>query len=448
MGGWMGGRVDAWAGGQVMGGWVGRGVLGGPAEPPLQQLCDNSVTKLRKAPGTAVSRRRPREHAFVAAAVLPTHSVDALESEIADLWASISQRMARWLDLIADYDARDAAKRHGFRSTSAWLAWRCGVDARTAREYVSVARRLRGLPEVRAALAAKQISYSKARAIARAPETEPVAPLLEMARTSTADEMEKVVSGLRTAESAMLATYRHTRRRRRLDWWTNPDGSLGIMGTLPADDGAALVEAVETAAEGLHEPDGEGEHPDRRPSLPTRRADALVEIARSGAPRTEIVVHVDPEALGCLAADGEAKAGRICALEDGPALPSEVVRRLACDAGVTLVAEGASTGSGLDLGRSRRLVSGSLRAALTRRDRKCQFPGCNRRHGLSAHHIEHWAHGGATDAANLVLLCAYHHRAVHEDGFGLRRNPVNGKLEFWRPDGTLLDDHPPPVRGP
>ncbi|RDZ80317.1 HNH endonuclease, partial [Mycobacterium tuberculosis] len=33
--------------------------------------------------------------------------------------------------------------------------------------------------------------------------------------------------------------------------------------------------------------------------------------------------------------------------------------------------------------------------------------------GLHAHHIRHWQDGGATELANLVLVCPYHHRAHH-----------------------------------
>ena len=37
------------------------------------------------------------------------------------------------------------------------------------------------------------------------------------------------------------------------------------------------------------------------------------------------------------------------------------------------------------------------------RDARCRFPGCTARH-TDAHHLEHWADGGATRLDNLVLL--------------------------------------------
>ena len=37
------------------------------------------------------------------------------------------------------------------------------------------------------------------------------------------------------------------------------------------------------------------------------------------------------------------------------------------------------------------------------------------------HHLRHWAQGGSTDLANLVLICRAHHWKVHEGGWRLIR---------------------------
>jgi hypothetical protein len=67
-----------------------------------------------------------------------------------------------------------------------------------------------------------------------------------------------------------------------------------------------------------------------------------------------------------------------------------------------------------------------MRRALDHRDGGCRFPGCGNRF-CDAHHIKHWADGGETRLENLVLLCRRHHRAVHEEGFGVEisRNTVD-----------------------
>jgi len=63
------------------------------------------------------------------------------------------------------------------------------------------------------------------------------------------------------------------------------------------------------------------------------------------------------------------------------------------------------------------------------------------------HHIRHWAQGGPTTLSNLALLCRWHHRAVHEEGYQVDLEP-DGTLRFRRPDGRLLPDVPPPVAVP
>jgi hypothetical protein len=121
----------------------------------------------------------------------------------------------------------------------------------------------------------------------------------------------------------------------------------------------------------------------------------------------------------------------------GPIEP-ETARRLACDSNV-LGAIVTEHGNVLALGRTRRLVSRALRRALMIRDRMCRFPGCHQTRHLQAHHRTSWADGGATDLDNLILLCQWHHTAVHEGGMTIR--PATGdrtrqRWEFVMPDGS------------
>jgi HNH endonuclease len=87
----------------------------------------------------------------------------------------------------------------------------------------------------------------------------------------------------------------------------------------------------------------------------------------------------------------------------------------------------------LEVGRTTRTVAPAQRNALVVRDGGCAFPGCDRPQGwCEAHHLRHWAHGGPTDLANLALLCWAHHRAVHEGGWQLGRDP-DGRLTATPP---------------
>jgi hypothetical protein len=113
---------------------------------------------------------------------------------------------------------------------------------------------------------------------------------------------------------------------------------------------------------------------------------------------------------------------------------------LACDASIVRIIE--RDGQPLSVGRRRRTVHPALRRALRSRDRGCRFPGCDHRRFLHAHHIHHWARGGATTLENLVQLCSYHHRLVHEGGFAVE--PMSGgRVRFRRPDGQLIAEAPP-----
>ncbi|MGZ4126080.1 MAG: HNH endonuclease signature motif containing protein [Actinomycetota bacterium] len=62
-------------------------------------------------------------------------------------------------------------------------------------------------------------------------------------------------------------------------------------------------------------------------------------------------------------------------------------------------------------------------------------PGCGTRAFTHAHHIVWWERGGRTDLDNLVLLCSFHHRLVHEYGWTLARQR-DGTVEWFRPDGA------------
>src|SRR3712207_1150118 len=90
-----------------------------------------------------------------------------LESELLSLAGHIAAAECRFLQLLAEFDARDGWAGDGIRSCAHWLSWRAGMDLRTATERLRVARALPNLPRISEAFAAGRISYSKVRAITR-----------------------------------------------------------------------------------------------------------------------------------------------------------------------------------------------------------------------------------------------------------------------------------------
>ena len=107
-------------------------------------------------------------------------------------------------------------------------------------------------------------------------------------------------------------------------------------------------------------------------------------------------------------------------------------RRLACDAGLVALIEKADGGT-LSVGRKTRTIPASTKRAMLRRDHKCRYPGCNARAFLEGHHLVHWADGGATEINNLISLCGYHHRFVHEYGFTLEFDAKTNTVSVYDP---------------
>jgi hypothetical protein len=345
-------------------------------------------------------------------------------------------RVADLLEQIAAFDDRGGARGWGYATTADWLASQCAMERRTAREYVRVAKRLTRWRKVAEAFALRQLSYCQVRAITRAEETENETELLRLLRGRTVRQIEQHVRQLRSSRSADLDCANQGRARRHVTYFYDEVGSLHFFGRLPADHGVAFAEALETAAQ---EHAGRPDDPCcpagwSRPPVAARRADALVDLVTGGGATTHLVLHADPEALACQAERDEQRTGQVLYLRDGPAIPSALARRLTCDCAISL--------KDLNHGRAQRLVSARQRAALELRDgRVCAFPGCDRTHGLDAHHLTHWIHGGRSDLANLALLCTAHHHLLHEGRFTTRRRH-DGTLAFADPRGHEIHTLP------
>jgi Domain of unknown function (DUF222)/HNH endonuclease len=390
-----------------------------------------------------------------------TAELERLGDEIAELAVHLDAATARLLDLIRAFDAR-GGWGNGFRSCAAWLSWRVGLEPGAAREHVRVARALGSLPRLAQALARGELSYSKVRALTRVATPETEERLLAVGRAGTAEHVEMIVRGWRRMDrkaEAQETTRRH--RNRALLVYPDGDGMVVIRGRLEPEVGAVVMQALAAAREALYRrretknvPAGTSSAPvpagtsmvDGSPEAPTmeqQQADALALVAETalhhrinpGTPgeRYQVVVHVDAQVLADAAAPGQS------VLEGGARVPAGTSQRLACDASRVVMRHDAD-GQLTEVGARTRTIPPALRRALHHRDKGCRFPGC----GLpfdQGHHIRHWAHGGPTTLSNLAVLCRRHHRAVHEEGFQVERQP-DGELYFRRPDGRRLPEVP------
>jgi len=379
--------------------------------------------------------------------------LDELEAKITELWGYLNVATYRFLLLIAEFDREEAYARHGLANTAQWLNWQCGIGAVAAREKVRVARSLEQLPEIADAFAKGEISYSKVRAMTRVATPANESVLVHTARNGTAAQVEKLVRKYRWTQrrdAAQLAQRQNEFRK--VSYFFGMDGEFILSACLPPEIGAVVSKALQTAVEAVRESkEVTAETPLQIPS-DVWKADALRLMAEtfldhrgeetgagSAADRLQVVVHIDQAILSEQQAAAEAGAPHRCELEDGPALALDTARRLACDASVVGIVEGEE-GEPLDIGRKTRSIPPAIARALRARDGGCRFPGCDRTRFCQGHHIEHWGNGGETKLDNLITLCGFHHRLVHEGGYGVRRTD-DGLFVFTRPDGKRVEEN-------
>ena len=170
------------------------------------------------------------------------------------------------------------------------------------------------------------------------------------------------------------------------------NGMVAISGQLDPESGAVLSAALDP----LSAPNPCQATGSRDPrQADRRRADALIELCRrataagGNAPTTskaQIVVTIGyDQLLGAVRGAGTTLAGQV--------LSPHSVRKLACDATIIPMVLGSQS-QPLDVGRTKRLVTPALLAALWARDKGCTYPGCGRPpQWADAHHVTHWAEG-------------------------------------------------------
>jgi hypothetical protein len=333
--------------------------------------------------------------------------VDSLEEEFATSARRFGERGGHRLD--------------GACSAVSWISRVCNMSSSSAADRLCVGKELESLPGVRGALASGEIGYQSASVLCHLHDR-----LGDKRSLFVEDEMLEMARQLTVKNLRIACLYaRHVadpegffndaeaeRERRSLHISQMADGMWVIDAVLDAEGGAAVRTALEALARRV---DAE----DRR-SRPQRMADALVETAyhaldsgrlpRHGGVRPHVSVTTTLEGLkgelGAPAAD----------LELSLPISTRTVERLACDCTMSRVLLADSMV--IDVGRATRVVSAPTRRALRARDRGCCWPGCDRPiDWTSPHHLVAWSKNGPSKLSNLVSVCYFHHRLVHEGGW-------------------------------
>jgi len=207
------------------------------------------------------------------------------------------------------------------------------------------------------------------------------------------------------------------------------DGTTRISGRVPDSVADRLRTYLEAHTSPRHQGLGEG---DKVP--PQRRLGdafgAFLEAADParmplhGGDATSVLVTIDLKAL-------QSDLAGVGLVGEEP-ISAAQVRRLACTSKILPVVLGGAS-EVLDLGRARRLFSPAQRKALAVRDRRCRAERCTVPAAwCEVHHATNpWVHGGRTDLADGVLLCAWHHHRAHDPRYYAGRLP-NGDLRIHR----------------
>jgi hypothetical protein len=298
-------------------------------------------------------------------------------------------------------DAEDEGDWHaaGCSSSAQWLAQVCSSDFRTAARLARTSSALRLLPALDHALSTGALTLDQVAAAApfATPGTD-----AELARVALGKPPSQIALAARTMVPPVVEDDEalYVRRALRLSW--TPGGrELVFSGCLPLEQGAVFEHAIRSIAKDQRAIDKQaGTVLEWQQST----ADALVTLAQGGGAgggvkrsRTTLIVHLSADAPPLLEGSG-------------PISP-ETAGRLACDARRLTIKP-----RGRDLVHSRmgRCASYAQQRALYKRSGHCQYPGCTAARELEAHHVIAVERGGATELDNLILLCARHHKLLHD----------------------------------
>jgi hypothetical protein len=392
----------------------------------IEQVFDMMEGSRAALPGTRcdIDRRETRED---------IDPVAAFDTER----AAVVSAQRRLFDSIVRCERAEVWRRDGSRDLAQWLSARLGISSWAARRWVSAAHALERLPTISAAFETGSLSVDK------------VVELTRFATPATEGELvswARRVSPAAVRRRADLAARRDIEDVREADtarylrgWWHDDGARYGLEGCFPADQGVVIERALRRIAERVPEvPEGlvygDGTPVPSEVRAERRCADALFVMASGGLasdPDPEsatLVVHAE---LDALRGDGGG-----CEVEGGPVIHPEVAARLCCDSRlqVTLRDDHHKV---VGVGWSSRNPPEWLQRALRHRDGGCTFPGCHLRHFVHAHHIVRWP-TGPTNLPNLVLVCPFHHKLVHEHAWRVELDRHDA-VKWFRPDGRPFD---------
>ncbi len=347
-------------------------------------------------------------------AQLDDHSTDRLQQALRTAELEIARIRAAQSVILSELDLRQTATADGARTLNEWTAAALDVEPSTARSLVDASR-------METAPGTEHTSFDRAVAMSRLAASG--ADELTMKRAWGFDiaGVARIASRRRPTTAAherSIAGSRFLMIQPRLD-----RSAYRVTGQLPGLEGDYVSQILDQVADSLPDTPGLEREP-----LPTRRADALVDVCSraaeghgdaSSAPLSRPHINVFVDARDAAPTNGETGAWLASGTRVGPA----TLERILCE-GTVDVTSLTSDGKPLAVGNSSTAIPPRTRRYVLHRDGgTCTIDGCRSRHRLQPHHVEPRSVDGDNDPDNLTTLCWYHHHIViHGRGFHLDPN--------------------------
>ena len=274
----------------------------------------------------------------------------------------------------------------------------------------------RGLGSPSAVISAAVLQTERARLLAIAPDL--TTEELFRAARARRDRLDEESVSLREQEQRDRRYWRNSRRQ---------DGMVAGSYLLAPEDGALLTAAFQN----IVSPRRNGPRFDAAtPSLvdDPRTTDqvaadalvAIVQLAVDADPGEVFGVHKPAVTVVVRKEDLAAGTGHGVLDDSHDAISLRSVERMACASGVVEVLFDSAL-QAVDLGRTQRLHSRAQRRMIAARDGGCMFPSCNMPVSMTqVHHPDNWKRdGGGTSVENGILLCAFHHLMLHNNGWNI-----------------------------
>ncbi len=359
---------------------------------------------------------------------------------------------AEVVECLAELDGLDGWQGEGYRSLAHWLSIRGKVTMAEGRWYQTAALRLDNVRSVHADARAGKLSVGVLAMAARVATPANEALVAEIVRDTVPTQAARIFAKYRDCQ----CQHGEPGPDPDVDYWekhwVDDLGRARYDLALDAPTGALFREAW-AAARAAGERDVDPTDLEQRRRLNAneiagRFAQAMLDAANSAgmrAPGDErfcVQVSVDLATLARVLGfdfdvDMPARLGSQCFIPaTGQRLGDAELARIVCDAGVQLLVH--HDGVPLWLGTEVRTATRHQRRALRFRAgvTGCEFPGCTQTRFVDAHHVRFHGHGGPTDLDNLILLCGYHHRQIHDHGWTITTHR-NQSFTFWRGERCL-----------